>query len=437
MTGKDDVYCIAEAHFTSSSGLVKSIRLLDAIAPLKANVRTNCTLLLSKEPIVKEWPLPVQDDGSPNKKKRKIDLSLQDSQLEDLRQFLDVDIPLALAQLAKKVQSSSWLTIESRDSCVVALPEEHSMLPWPELESAAHGDDYDDQADKKCSLDIMNHVNCKAEDLLHRLVSNSSNKIEEISLATHAIALPSRSAFLITDLLKSQMKEPAGWTHIMDHAAEHPPSLILLDPPYPNLSAGRLQKQTSRYRPVSDLYELWKLRDPVQQLLNSSRDGHEAIVGCWVTNYAKIQRFVLEKLFPAWGLQHIGQLVWIKVTAGDGDAHIGGELVYPLNNKQGRRPYEILFLGQRQTETIDRIETDLFASVPLDHSRKPYVVNLLRKYLHLNKPMNVYEFFARSICAGPQPDGHWISIGNEPVKFNQEGVSHVSSNQKKSLHDDC
>ncbi|UZJ54515.1 hypothetical protein CBS101457_003835 [Exobasidium rhododendri] len=243
--------------------------------------------------------------------------------------------------------------------------------------------------------------------------------------------MPPRSGFLLTNMLRSQAISPTGWNQALEFARSNPPSLLLLDPPYPNYSAKRLKDRAESYKPLEDLFDLWNMVTPIRQLLDCASktgSGHGVLVGCWITNHAKVQRFVLTKLFPAWGLTHVGQLVWVKVTAGDESRSIpGGQLVFPSNNKQGRKPYEILLLASTKP-TMKRaveVETRLFASVPLGHSRKPAVFPLLRDYLPSSSACNVYEVFARTLVSGPTSSSCWINVGNEPFAFNQEGVGYA------------
>lgn len=78
-----------------------------------------------------------------------------------------------------------------------------------------------------------------------------------------------------------------------------PPSLLLLDPPYPNRSATRLNDQRLRrcqqakpdgrtrpeaYAPTADLFDLWALKTPITALLALAEPDEAPLVACWVTN---------------------------------------------------------------------------------------------------------------------------------------------------------
>lgn len=325
----------------------------------------------------------------------------------------------------------------------------------------------------------------KPQDLILRLIVNPADSAhwvdcgppEDKSHPAGRLYLPPRSAFLATDLLAmagadTSYPKHCGWTQLLLHAEQHPPSLVLLDPPYPNYSAKRTKRSREAYKPVADLYDLWRIVDPVRRLLSCARQTLAPIVGCWVTNDPKAQRFVLEKLFPAWGLTHVGQLIWLKTTA----TH--GQLVFPLDNAQGRKPYEVLLIGRPRREGYDHgdsesesrskdaklrlegassapapLQTRAFACAPLGHSRKPPVLPRLRPWLAgegagkgketgpnntwqdgLN--VNVYELFARTTSRGPGTNGHWVSTGNEPCLFNQLGVGFAPCNGNGNKQED-
>jgi N6-adenosine-specific RNA methylase IME4 len=66
-----------------------------------------------------------------------------------------------------------------------------------------------------------------------------------------------------------------------------------------------------------DLYELFKI--PIPDLLspiasnNGNQEGEGGVVAVWITNRAKIRKVVVEKLFPAWGLELVAHWYWLKV----------------------------------------------------------------------------------------------------------------------------
>lgn len=89
--------------------------------------------------------------------------------------------------------------------------------------------------------------------------------------------------------------------------------MIVMDPPWQNASVDR----RSRYKTL-DLYDLFKI--PIPELLRKVDELNtktSPIVAVWITNRSKINRFVVEKLFPAWGLKLVAHWYWLKVTKND------------------------------------------------------------------------------------------------------------------------
>lgn len=84
--------------------------------------------------------------------------------------------------------------------------------------------------------------------------------------------------------------------------------MVVMDPPWQNASVDRL----SRYRTI-DLYELFKI--PIPELLKTDIEtsAQDGIVAVWITNRSKVKKMVLQKLFPAWGLELVGHWYWLKV----------------------------------------------------------------------------------------------------------------------------
>jgi hypothetical protein len=152
----------------------------------------------------------------------------------------------------------------------------------------------------------------------------------------------------------------------------------------------------------------------------------ESIVAVWVTNRPKYKRFLIDKLFPAWDLELLGEWYWLKMTT-------AGDPVMPLNSTH-RKPYE---------SGSNVPEKQLFASLPSrSHSRKPplngknpqlsYVrlhgkplswltvccTDLFAQYLPTNP--RCLEMFARCLTASN------TSWGNECLLFQHESYfTHV------------
>ncbi|CAI0558780.1 unnamed protein product [Linum tenue] len=171
-------------------------------------------------------------------------------------------------------------------------------------------------------------------------------------------------------------------------------NLILIDPPWENASAH----QKLMYPTLPNRYFLSL---PIKKLVHS--DG--ALVGLWVTNWERLRNFVLEELFPSWGVTYAASLFWLKVKA-DGSLTSDLDLFH-------HRPYECLLLAYCNTKSGmgGTMEDQVVISIPGDYSRKPPVGELLQKYVPGVGPPRCIELFAREMMAG------WASWGNEPLHF--------------------
>ncbi|PWN88481.1 hypothetical protein FA10DRAFT_164285 [Acaromyces ingoldii] len=387
------------------------IHVIDALASL---IDALPRVSLSSEPIRKPWDAGGNNhDGEGDSNGDSANTPARKRMKPEQRFGINVDkmVDTAHAELCR-AWKGPWLTARSMDKVHVRQDKIGSeTTPWADLEAAQSHDE---------------------TGMIHKFVFNNSEQEYDVDRVT----LAPRSGFLITNLLRSQLQLPEGWIGVVEHARQHPASLVLVDPPYPNMSASRLQQgKREAYRTVDDLYDLWKMVPAVETLI-----GQDTLVGCWVTNHAKVQAFVLEKLFDAWKLQHLGQLVWVKVTSGDA-AEGGGQLVVPLQNRAGRKPYEILLLGRRRPSADENKGKEKGAmvhmvagSVPLDHSRKPDVTGayVLGPMLPKERPLNVYDIFGRTALRGPVSNsardqkgveghtaGSFVSIGNQACLFNE------------------
>ncbi|KAL0073270.1 MT-A70-domain-containing protein [Phycomyces blakesleeanus] len=197
------------------------------------------------------------------------------------------------------------------------------------------------------------------------VVSNPSDYCRTLSLSKdHNYLIPSKSFFLMSDLDTS-----------MDTLTDHAINIegfdcIVMDPPWPNKSVHR----SSHYE-TQDIYDFFKI--PLPSLLS---EEHPSLVAVWVTNRPKYRRFVIDKLFKAWGVTWVTDWYWLKLTT-------KGEPVMPLDSPH-RKPYEQLIIGRRIPESTGEIPSNInippriLASVPSNrHSRKP---PLDSRFLFLN-----------------------------------------------------
>ncbi|MBW0521182.1 hypothetical protein O181_060897 [Austropuccinia psidii MF-1] len=236
------------------------------------------------------------------------------------------------------------------------------------------------------------------------------------------IYLPPRSGFTLATIehfshAVSELDQAAGW------------DAVIIDPPWQNKSAAR----GSKYRSI-ELYELFKLKLP--QMLGTN-GGKKALVAVWVTNRPKFRRFLKTKFLPD---SHVtgpyAEWYWVKITASPTFENKtilaeGGQPIFDLESRSPRKCYEGLIVGwylpaSLRSESMSPVPTKLFFSVPLSHSRKPNIFDLLQP--HLPACPNVLELFARTISgfkpsrADPDSDfiGRWHSVGDECPKFNGE-----------------
>jgi len=143
--------------------------------------------------------------------------------------------------------------------------------------------------------------------------------------------IPPNSSFLLSDF---QTSIPA-FTAISTHLRKF--HLVLLDPPWPNRSAARNKTYTTLNR--FDIQQLQSI--PLSQTLvppDSVSGIKGGLVGIWITNKPKFRTFVLESLFPRWGVELVGEWVWVKITS-------SGEPIFDMESRM-RKPYEVLMFGR-------------------------------------------------------------------------------------------
>lgn len=222
----------------------------------------------------------------------------------------------------------------------------------------------------------------------------------------------------------------------------------MVDPPWRSKSVRR----SGNYEEM-DMYDLYKIRLP--ELLRESAKNHPVLVGVWVTNHVKCRRFVRDKLLPSWGVRGIVNWYWVKVTAGERgkETETGALPVWSFEGPSPRRCYEGLMLGYYNPDdlTVQRELPDRkgFLSVPLEHSRKPLIMgrwifryseragpdqtacgitDLLRPYIY-GQGERVLELFARYTPDGGGSEDLWVSVGNEPLKYNEGGAHWTKGNE--------
>ena len=165
-------------------------------------------------------------------------------------------------------------------------------------------------------------------DIYQSIIRNSSHFYHGLTIAitgagTHHFIIPPRSGFLLAPVQSSI----SIWSKYTISIGLF--NFILLDPPWPNRSAERCK---STYDTLPNHKDLLLL--PLESSLREN-----GVIGVWVTNKPKWRQFVLQRLFPKWGVEYAGEWIWLKVTK-------LGEPIFNLDSVM-RKPYEILLFGRR------------------------------------------------------------------------------------------
>ncbi|CAM0138223.1 hypothetical protein VKS41_001464 [Umbelopsis sp. WA50703] len=251
-----------------------------------------------------------------------------------------------------------------------------------------------EQSQRTMVLEDTNSI--ELPEIYNTIISNLMSQYVTLAVepGLQRYLIPAGSTFLMGQLDDS-MKT------LTSHAeAQGGYDFIVVDPPWPNKSAHRSSQYTTL-----DIYALFEI--PLPKLMAA-----ESIVAVWVTNRPKYKRFLIDKLFPAWDLELLGEWYWLKMTT-------AGDPVMPLNSTH-RKPYELLLVAKRKSESGSNVpEKQLFASLPSrSHSRKPPLNDLFAQYLPTNP--RCLEMFARCLTASN------TSWGNECLLFQHESYfTHV------------
>ena len=256
-------------------------------------------------------------------------------------------------------------------------------------------------------LSSISNIFSSINDISDRIVSNPSRLSTKVLFDNHAVSIPPRSVFLLSDVMQSL----SPYSSFSGNIFHGPFDFILMDPPWPNRSV----RHSKAYHTSESEGE-----EPFLNVLPSVHNHLTAtgIVGIWVTNKASIRRLVLTSLHQK-GLQLFEEWVWVKTTT-------NGEPVTPLDGLW-RRPYEVLLLFRRREElqcrTINASDLDIsiwaaevpvrvFVAVPDYHSRKPCVKEIIEPLLVDPVNYQAVEIFARNLTAD------WFSWGNQVLKYN-------------------
>lgn len=177
--------------------------------------------------------------------------------------------------------------------------------------------------------------------------------------------------------------------------------LVVLDPPWPSRSVKRKEGSYAIARGMSEVEELL-LSIPI-----AARLEPEGLVAIWVTNKPAVIELVTSPggLFARWGLEAVGDWIWLKVTAS------GEPIVDP--ESRWRKPWERLLIARKRGSSAKLgVERKVLVGVPDLHSRKP---NLRHCFDHeLPRGFRGLEVFARNLTAG------WWSWGDQALLFQQQ-----------------
>ncbi|KAI0109538.1 MT-A70-domain-containing protein [Nemania sp. FL0031] len=231
----------------------------------------------------------------------------------------------------------------------------------------------------------------------HKMSSPASEKEDKEAVPT-SLYIPERSHSLLGTI---SSKRGA----FLQSAPQF--DLIILDPPWPSRSVKR---KSDRYATVRDMEEA---RELLSQIPVASHLKHDGLVAIWVTNKAAITDLLTAPggILAEWGLEPIGQWIWLKVTS-------AGEPILEIESLW-RKPWERLLIARKIGSTVLLpVSTKVILGVPDIHSRKPSLRSLFQEILP--KDYIGLEVFARNLTAG------WWSWGNE-VLFFQQGHHWISS----------
>lgn len=250
--------------------------------------------------------------------------------------------------------------------------------------------------------------------LFSSLVHNCSDEATCICAFGSRWVLPRRSAFFLSRARR--WRELAPLTLSREPACDHGYRLLLLDPPWHSRSVERAQT-----------YETHDMRELLRDLAPAARAlaSRTACLFCvWVTNAAKVQRFVEETLFRSCGARPIARWYWLKLAV-DGSWASGSEPSSPH-----RKPWEVCLIGYAGEAPPPPLPPRLaIACVPYaeHHSAKPALDPLLREHAaaHLLgapdldpqaawEQLPKLEMFARDVRA------HWHACGDEVLRYQHE-----------------
>ncbi|XP_055715967.1 N(6)-adenine-specific methyltransferase METTL4 isoform X2 [Phlebotomus papatasi] len=178
--------------------------------------------------------------------------------------------------------------------------------------------------------------------------------------------------------------------------------LIVIDPPWWNKYIRRVKKANKNIS--YDMLYNDDIADLPVRGLTSSR----SIVAIWCTNNKSHLEDILNKFIPRWGLKHLTQWLWMKVTK-------EGEPICAFADEEKKQPYERIIVAMKDSQEnaplADKIPRDVsVVSIPSSiHSHKPPLMDIFKPYLPQNP--KCLELFARYLNPG------FTSVGLEVLKL--------------------
>nr|XP_046226940.1 N(6)-adenine-specific methyltransferase METTL4 [Scatophagus argus] len=331
----------------------------------------------------------LQKTDKPSKKrKHKLNQGEADSQAfhEKIRSV----ILEGTKSLVDSVQSLGYLNgltetarepLPSQDCNLAALCEMAKELPLVDEE----------ELEDCVQLLHTEHGSTSHVDLFSRMTENRAGWATVVPLMGEEYVIPPYTSFLLSDFTRIQPLVHYGRRF----------DLIVMDPPWENKSVKRSRRYS--FLPSTQLKRL-----PIPTLASPN-----CLVVTWVTNRQSHLRFVLDELYPHWGVEVVAEWFWVKVTT-------SGQFVFPLDSHH-KKPYEVLVLGRYRPPADDSTSSSEMAEVPVEdqrlivsvpsalHSQKPSLSEVLKPYV--GAEAKCLELFARSLQPG------WTSWGNEVLKI--------------------
>lgn len=192
------------------------VHIIDALASL---IDTLPRVSLSSEPIREPWAAGRKDrdgdgdgDGNADSNADSAKEPARKRMKPEQRFGINVDdmVEAAHAELCR-AWKGPWLTARSMDNVHVRQDQiGPETTPWADLE-AAQSQDETGATIKFCIKSRI--LKRKLAGTIHKFVFNNSEQEHKVDRVT----LAPRSGFLITNLLRSQLQLPEGWTGVVEH----------------------------------------------------------------------------------------------------------------------------------------------------------------------------------------------------------------------------